>query len=50
MSRLIRILILILSIYTAPASFAQIVQDPTKWSYEAKKINGNEYQIIFHLE
>lgn len=25
------------------------VPDPTKWTYEAKKKSGNEYEVIFHL-
>ncbi len=25
------------------------VPDPTKWTYEAKKKGGSEYEIVFHL-
>jgi len=29
---------------------AQMVQDPTSWSYEVKKKSGNTYELIFHLK
>lgn len=29
---------------------AQIIQDPTTWSYEVKKKTGNEYELLFHLK
>ncbi|HXS35102.1 MAG TPA: protein-disulfide reductase DsbD domain-containing protein [Flavipsychrobacter sp.] len=25
------------------------ISDPTNWSYEVKKVSGNEYELIFHL-
>ncbi len=28
---------------------AQIIQDPTVWTFEAKKKSGNEYDLIFHV-
>lgn len=28
---------------------AQIIQDPSEWRFEAKKISGNEYELIFHV-
>ncbi len=30
--------------------FAQMTEDPTKWTFEAKKKSGNEYQLIYHLD
>lgn len=34
----------------APASKAQMVQDPTSWTYEVKKKGINQYDLIFHLK
>jgi thiol:disulfide interchange protein DsbD len=35
---------------TAGISHAQIIQDPTTWTYEVKKTGENKYQLIFHLK
>jgi Disulphide bond corrector protein DsbC len=32
------------------SSFAQVVEDPTTWTYEVKKKSVTEYQLIFHLD
>jgi thiol:disulfide interchange protein DsbD len=40
---------ILLSLLLPWGSFAQMIQDPTKWSFEAKKKSGNTYQLIFHL-
>jgi thiol:disulfide interchange protein DsbD len=29
---------------------AQIIKDPSVWSFEAKKKSGNEYELIFHVD
>lgn len=29
---------------------AQLVKDPTTWTYEVKKKAGNQYDLIFHLK
>lgn len=29
---------------------AQIIQDPTTWTFEVKKKTGNDYELIFHLK
>ncbi|XZF16073.1 protein-disulfide reductase DsbD domain-containing protein [Chitinophagaceae bacterium MMS25-I14] len=34
----------------AEGAAAQMVQDPTSWTYEVKKKKGNEYDLIFHLK
>src|ERR1700733_7053637 len=44
------LLIVCFSLFVADGLYAQIVADPTTWTIEAKKKNGNEYQIIFHLK
>ena len=31
------------------SSKAQMIKDPTSWTFEAKKKSGNTYQFIFHL-
>ncbi|MBA3827630.1 MAG: hypothetical protein H0X33_01720 [Taibaiella sp.] len=33
-----------------PGSIQQGITDPTTWSYEVKKHNANEYELIFHLK
>ena len=35
--------------YGIPAQ-AQVVQDPTTWTYELKKISGDKYKAIFHVK
>jgi DsbC/DsbD-like thiol-disulfide interchange protein len=29
---------------------AQVMQDPTSWTYEVKKKSATEYQLVFHLK
>lgn len=38
----------ILGLFIAQYATAQI-GDPTSWTYEVKKVNANEYKLIFHL-
>ena len=33
-----------------PKLQAQMVQDPSVWSYEAKKTGENKYQLVFHVK
>lgn len=48
--RLLRIcLLLIFGCSMSNSTRAQIIQDPTTWTYEAKKKSLNEYELIFHL-
>jgi len=44
------IFIALIVLLSVNSLFAQIVKDPTTWTYEAKKISDNNYQIIFHLK
>jgi thiol:disulfide interchange protein len=44
------ILIVFLSLFLANALHAQLTADPTTWAFEAKKIKGSEYHIIFHVK
>jgi Disulphide bond corrector protein DsbC len=41
-------LVLIAATVSMP-SFAQMIEDPTTWTYEVKKKTGNDYQLVFHL-
>lgn len=29
---------------------AQMIEDPTEWKFEARKIEGNKYDIVFHCD
>lgn len=35
---------------SAGVAKAQMIEDPTKWTYEVKKKSANNYQLIFHLD
>jgi thiol:disulfide interchange protein DsbD len=43
-------LVIIVLLLAAKPGIAQMVQDPTGWSYEVKKKSGNTYELIFHLK
>jgi len=44
------VFIFLLGLLINPAAKAQLVSDPTTWTYEVKKLGtGNEYQLTFHL-
>jgi len=43
------ILFLLLSLFTANSLQAQMLKDDSKWTYEAKKISGDKYELIIHL-
>ena len=48
--RLLRIgILLTFGFLTAHNTRAQIIQDPTTWTYEVKNKSVNEYELIFHL-
>lgn len=40
---------LVLGLLISTGLSAQIIQDPTVWTFEAKKKTGNEYELIFHV-
>ncbi len=47
--RVIKSMLLLLTIlFAAAPSFAQM-EDPTSWKYEVKKKSATEYQLIFHV-
>src|SRR6185312_3730271 len=43
-------LLLCCSLFISGSLFAQLTPDPTTWTFEAKKISGNQYDLIFHLK
>jgi thiol:disulfide interchange protein len=48
--KLFRSLVLALvAVFISLEMSAQIVQDPTVWTYEVKKKDGNKYELWFHL-
>ncbi len=47
--RIFRLSLLIALLFGAGFSHAQIIKDPTTWTYEVKKSGDNKYKLIFHL-
>jgi thiol:disulfide interchange protein DsbD len=47
--RIFRLSLLIALLFGAGFSHAQIINDPTTWTYEVKKSGDNKYKLIFHL-
>jgi len=46
-----KVLFLFLGLFAAlPQLHAQLVEDPTVWSYEVKKKGDNKYQLVFHVK
>ena len=43
-----RLSITFLLLTATAVSYAQMIEDPTTWTYELKKKSGNDYQLIFH--
>lgn len=43
-------LLLLSILLAAPQLFAQMVQDPSVWTYELKKKGDNKYDLIFHVK
>lgn len=44
------VFIFLLGLLITPAAQAQLISDPTTWTYEVKKMGtDNQYQLIFHL-
>ncbi|MBC7552551.1 MAG: hypothetical protein H7257_01085, partial [Taibaiella sp.] len=44
------VLVVLLSLFFAEVSFGEIIADPTKWTFEAKKKSGSEYELIVHCK
>jgi len=48
--KLIKLTLVALVLTLAKGSlFAQVIDDPTTWTYEVKKKSATDYQLIFHL-
>ncbi len=43
------LLALLLSLTLLPSAHAQLIEDPTTWTYEAKKTGDGKYDLIFRL-
>jgi len=43
-------LLLFFSLFATEVIHAQIIADPSAWTFEAKKKSGNQYELIFHLK
>lgn len=41
------LLIILASVFTIGAN-AQMIEDPTEWTFSVKKIDGNKYDVVFH--
>ena len=51
MRKIFRITSLVISCFLlAVGTNAQIIADPTTWSYEVKKTGENQYDLVFHLK
>lgn len=50
MNKLRTPLLCVMLLVSAAGAFAQMIEDPTTWTYEVKKKSGNDYQLIFHLD
>jgi len=51
MTKLTKILLIaMMCLWGAGSAIAQITKDPTTWQIETKKIQGNEYEVTFHLK
>ncbi|HEY9176954.1 MAG TPA: cytochrome c biogenesis protein CcdA [Flavipsychrobacter sp.] len=40
----------LLNLFFLSAAKAQMIEDPTEWKFEARKIDGNKYDLIFHCD
>lgn len=41
------LLIVLATVFTFSAN-AQMIEDPTEWSFTVKKLDGNKYDVVFH--
>lgn len=41
---------ILLTLFFAVGANAQMVEDPAVWKFEAKKLDGNKYDLIFHCD
>lgn len=50
MKRVAGAILLLLGLATSASAQQPAVADPTAWSYEAKKVNAEEYELTFKLK
>ncbi len=42
--------LVLLNVLFSFGATAQILEDPTVWTFEAKKLDGNKYDLVFHCD
>ena len=47
--KILKYIIAVVFFLTSGAGYAQMIKDNSVWKFEAKKISGNNYDIIAHL-
>lgn len=51
MIKAFKAILIVFALFLLPgSSFAQIIANPTTWTFEAKKKKGNEYQVLIHVK
>lgn len=51
MTKILKVIsVLLLNVLFLSAAKAQIIEDPTVWKFEARKVEGNKYDLIFHCD
>ena len=50
MFNLLRFLLITAFLFSSSAADAQLIPDPTTWTYEVKKTGDNKYDLVFKLK
>lgn len=51
MTKIFRVLsVALLNVLFLFGAQAQMIEDPTEWKFEARKVEGNKYDIVFHCD
>lgn len=50
MKHIERLLLLAVFVFAHSFSFGQADKETAKWSHTCKKLSGNEYELVFHLD
>lgn len=49
MTKLFKVLsVVLLHLLVVSGATAQMIEDPTEWTFSAKKVEGNKYDLVFH--
>lgn len=46
---MVKYILFVFLAFAALPTMAQMTEDPTTWTYQVKKVKGNEYELIYHL-